>query len=286
MGKMTSTSFKSKSFSSEHIIDLVHTDLCGLMRTRILYGYKYFMIFTDDFSRMMWITFFKEKSKTFNKFKIFKALVEKETDKNLKCLRSERGGEFTSDKFTRYCEEHGIKRYMSAPRTPQQNGIAERRNRTIVEATRTMLIQGDVPKMFWREAVSTTVYTLNWVLVKKGNDKTPYELWHGKTPNVSYFKNFGSRCFIKRDEFTEKFDAKSDEGIFLGYSTKSKAFKCYNKRTNKIVESVNVKIDEFYEKLDESSRSEPVDDKEKLVYIEPKVQKEDEQNNAEIGVNR
>lgn len=173
---------------------------------------------------MMWVTFLKEKSEASKKFKIFKALVEKKTDKNLKCLRSDPGGEFTSDEFTRYCEGYGIKRQMSAPRTPQQNGIAERRNKTIVEVARTMLIQGDVPKMFWRETVSTVVYTLNRVLVKKGNDKTPYEIWHGKTPNVIYFKVFGSRCFIKRDDFAGKFDAKSDEGIFLGYSTKSKAF--------------------------------------------------------------
>lgn len=102
---------------------------------------------------------------------------------------------------------------MSALRTPQQNGIAERMNRTIVEAARSMLIQGEVPKMFWSEAVSTGVYTLNWVLAKKGNNKTPYELRHGKTPSVSYFKIFGSKCYIKRDDYTKKFDAKCDEGI-------------------------------------------------------------------------
>lgn len=99
--------------------------------------------------------------------------------------------------------------------------------------------------MFWREAVNTVVYTLNQVLVKKGNENTPYELWYGRTPSVSYFKAFGNRYFIKRDDYIGKFDAKSDEGTFLGYSTKRKDFKCYNKRTKKIVESVNVKIDEF-----------------------------------------
>lgn len=198
LDKMTTSSFKSKSFSSEHILDLVHTDLCGPMRTRIFYGDKYFMLFTDDFSRMMWVTFMKEKSKAFSKFKAFKALVEKETGKNLKCLRSYRGGEFTSDEIVRCCDENGIKRQLSTPRKPQQNGIAERRNKTIVEAARTMLIQGYVPKIFWREAVNIAVYTLNRVLVKKGNDRTPYELWFGKNPNVSYFKVFGSGYFIKK----------------------------------------------------------------------------------------
>lgn len=87
---------------------------------------------------------------------------------------------------------------MSAPRTPQQNGIVERRNQTIVEAAKTMLIQGDAPKMFWREAVNTAVYTLNRVLVKKGNDKTPYELWYGHSPNASYFKVLDNKYFIKK----------------------------------------------------------------------------------------
>lgn len=228
----------------------------------------YFMIFTDDFSRILWVTFLKENLEAFNKFKAFKALVEKEIGKNHKCLRSEQGGEFTSDELVRYCVENGIKRKLSSPRTPQHNGIAQRRNITIVEATRTMLIQGDVPKMFWREAVSTVVYTFIRVIGKKGNDKTPYELWYSKTPSVSYFKVFGNRCFIKRDDYTGKFDAKSDEGTFLGYSTKSKAFKCYNKRTKIIVESVTVKVDEYFDKPDDTSKSDPIDDDQKLVLIE------------------
>lgn len=123
-----------------------------------------------------------------------------------------------------------------------------------------MLIQGDVPKIFWREAVSTAVYTMNQVLVKKGNDKTPYELWHGHTPNVSYLKFFGSRCYIKRDDYIGKFDPKSDEGTFLGYSTKRKTFKCFNKRTKNIVESINVKLDEYSDKYDGTSKFDAVDE--------------------------
>lgn len=110
------------------------------MRTRNFYGDKYFMIFTDHFSRMMCFTFLKEKSDTFSKFKAFKALEEKENGNNLKFLRSDWGGEFTSDDFVRYCDENRIKRLFSSPRTPQKNGTVERRNQTIVEAARTMLI--------------------------------------------------------------------------------------------------------------------------------------------------
>lgn len=251
------------------------------MRTRSIYGHKYFTLFTDDFSRMTWVTFLKEELEAFSKFKAFKALVEKETDKNLKCLRSDRGGEFTSNEFVRYCNENGIKRQLSSPRTPQHNGITERKKWTIVEAARTMLMQGDVPKMFWREVVSIVVYTLNRVLVKKCNDKTPYELWYGRTPNVNYLKVFGSRCFIKRDYYTGKFHPKSDEGTFLGYYTKRKDFKCFNKRTKKIVESLNVKVDEYSDESDDTSKSNSANDEQNLVIIELEVQKDVEHNSAD-----
>ena len=104
--------------------------------------------------------------------------------------------------------------------------------------------------MYWREAISTDVYTLNHVQVKKGTHSTPFELWYGYPPNVKYFKIFGSKCYILKDDRSGKFDAKSDEGIFFGYSTRRKAYKCLNTNTNKIVETVNVKVDE-YSKIDE-----------------------------------
>lgn len=186
--------------------------------------------------------------------------MEKESGKRIKCLRTDQGGEFTSSEFNKYCEEFGIKRQLSTPQTPQQNGLAERNNRTVVEATRTMLIQGKVAHTFWREAVSTAIYTMNWVLIKKGKDKTPYECWTGKTPVVNYFKVFGSKCYIKRSEHQGKFEAKCDEGIFIGYSTKSKAFKCYNNRTQRIMESINVRVDESSRKTGKTGNEQVVNE--------------------------
>lgn len=107
-----------------------------------------------------------------------------------------------------------------------------------------MLIEINVTQTFWREVVSTIVYTFNQVHIKGNSGKTPYELWFGHVPIFKYFKVFGSKCYIKRDEDIGKFDARCDEGIFLGYSTKSKAYQCYKKRLRKIVESKNVKVDE------------------------------------------
>jgi transposase InsO family protein len=113
---------------------------------------------------MMWVTFLKEKSKAFEKLKIFKAKVENESRSRIKCLRSERGGEFTSDSFNHYCEEHGIYRQTSNPRTPQQNGVAERRNIIILNAARTMLIEGNVAHIHMKEVVGTAVYTLRYLM--------------------------------------------------------------------------------------------------------------------------
>src|SRR5271156_6344801 len=109
-GKMTKSSFKSKTHTSDDIPELVYTDLCGPMRTKSYYGDRYFILFVDDYSRMMTIMFLKEKSEAFKMFKWYKAMVEKQSGKDIKCLRSDRGGEFISDEFTNFCNEHGIKR--------------------------------------------------------------------------------------------------------------------------------------------------------------------------------
>ena len=109
-----------------------------------------------------------------------------------------------------------------------------------------MLAKNDVSNIFWREVVNIVVYTMNRVQVRKDTNKIPYELWFGHSPIVKYFKIFGIKCYIKRDDDIGKFDARSDEGIFLGYSLKIKAYRCYNQRTKTIMESTNVRIDEKF----------------------------------------
>ena len=134
------------------------------------------MIFVDDFTRMMWVTFLKEKSKAIEKFKIFKNRVENESSVKNKCLRLDRTGEFTSREFDMFCEEIGIKRHLLSPKTPTKNGIARWRNGSISEASREIMYENDVSKTFWREAFNTVVYTMNIVHIEKGMNKTPYEL--------------------------------------------------------------------------------------------------------------
>lgn len=106
-----------------------------------------------------------------------------------------------------------------------------------------MIMEANLPHIYWREVVSTIVYTFNIVHIKGETGKTPYELWFGNTPTIKYFKIFGSKCYIKRDDIIGKFDPRCDEGIFLGYSNENKSYKCYNKRLQRIMESANVKVD-------------------------------------------
>jgi hypothetical protein len=244
-GKQTKVEFKTKEYSTTKPLEIVHTDLCGPTRTKGLDGEQYFMLLIDDYTRMTWVCFLKKKSEAFECFRVFKELVENETDLKIKCLRSDNGGEFTSNEFRDFCEEHGIKRQFSTARTPQQNGVVERKNKTVQEMARTMLNDSKLSDIFWGQAVHTTIHILNRGLIKSNSDKTPYELWKGRPTNVKHFRVFGSKCYIKReDKKIGKFDSRVDEGIFVGYSCKIKAYKCYNLRLNKIVESINVKFDE------------------------------------------
>ena len=158
---MAKPSFKSKNYHTEQVLELVHTNLCGPMGIESTSGEKYYILFVDDYSRMMTVMFLRNKSETFQKFKWYLARVEKETRKTLKCLRFDRGGEFVSNEFNEFCNERGIRRQMSAPRTPQQNGIAERRKRSIIDCERTLMIEKNVSRKYWREAVSTAIHTLN-----------------------------------------------------------------------------------------------------------------------------
>jgi Reverse transcriptase (RNA-dependent DNA polymerase) len=160
-------------------------------------------------------------------------------------IRSDHGGEFENAQFDDLCSKRGYRHEYSAPRTPKQNGVVEKKNRTLQELARTMLNESKLPTSLWAEAVNTTCYVINRVNLRPILLKTPYELWMGRKPNISYFRAFGSKCFII-DEMSKitKFDSKSIEGVFVGYSITSKAYKIYLPTSNTIKESMHVKFDE------------------------------------------
>jgi hypothetical protein len=240
------------------------------------------MLLVDDYTRMTAICFLKNKSKDFENIKIYKEMVENEMDSKIKCLRSDNGGEFTSKEFMECYNNHGIKRKFSIATTPQHNGVVERKNRTVQEMDRTMLMDLKLTDMFWTQAVHTTVHIQNRVMLKNNTDKTPYELWKGRPTNINHFRVFGRKYYIKREDGgMGKFDSHVDKGVLVGYSSTRKAYKCYNLRLNKVVESINITIDETdrpESKEENESMKQPLEQEAK---DEKEVEEEDEENMTE-----
>lgn len=171
IAKQQKVSFSSNKFTKKEKLEIIHTDLSGPTRTRGFYGERYFTIFVDDFTRMVWVAFLKEKYVEFEKFKVFKNRSEDEYGVKIKCLRYNRRGEFTSRELNIFCEENDIKRQLSTPKTPNKNVIVERRNRSISEEVRVIIFENDVSMTFQRERVNTIVYTINKVQIKKAQTK-------------------------------------------------------------------------------------------------------------------
>ena len=202
----------------------------------------------DEYSRFSWVRFLREKSDTFNAFKIL--FLELMCEKNIKFkkdirIRSDHGKEFENSYFTKFCNKHEIEHEFSAPKTSQHNRVDEGKNKALQEMTQIMLKAKNVLVKFWAEALNTTCYTLNRVYLCLGTTLTPYEIWRGKKPNLKYLHEFGSTCFILNDmEQRSNFDVKRGEVICLGYSLNSRAYRVYNKRTNAVMEFVNVVVDD------------------------------------------
>ncbi|GKD54283.1 putative ribonuclease H-like domain-containing protein [Tanacetum coccineum] len=201
------------------------------------------------------VFFFATKDETSGILKTFIIEIENQLDHKVKVIRSDNGTEFKNSIMNQFCEIKGIKREFSVARTPQQNGVAERKNRKLIKAARTMLVDSKLPTTFWAEAVNTSCYVLNRVLVIKPLNKTRYELIHGRPPLIDFMKPF--RCLVTilntRDHLG-KFEGKADEGYFVRYSMVSKAMRVFNKRTRIIEETLNIR---FLENLPNVKRNGP-----------------------------
>ncbi|CAL5340443.1 unnamed protein product [Camellia sinensis] len=245
-GKQTRKSFPvGKAWRASTCLELIHADLCGPMQTKSFGGSRYFLLFTDDYSRMSWVYFLENKSEAFEKFKHFKAKVEKQSGFCIKVLRTDRGGEFLSKDFDLFCEENGIQRELTTPYTPEQNGVAERKNRTVVEMARSMLQAKGLSNGFWAEAVATSVYLLNLSPTRAVMNRTPVEAWRGTKPSVSHLRVFGCIAYaLVNSQFRHKLDEKSEKCIFIGYCTQSKAYRLYNPLSGKFLIRRDVVFDE------------------------------------------
>ncbi|GJY62779.1 putative ribonuclease H-like domain-containing protein [Tanacetum coccineum] len=211
----------SKLFTNEHnyLFNLLYY---GPTSIRSIDHKYYSLVVTDDFSRFTWVFFLGTKDETYGILKDFITFIENQFTKKVKAIRCDNGTEFKNFKLIELCGSKGIRRDYSNARTPQQNGVAERKNRTLIEAARTMLADSKLPTMFWTEAVSTACYVLNRVLVTKPHNKTPYELVSGKVPNISHLKPFGCLVTIlNTSDHLGKFEGKADEGFIVGYAAHS-----------------------------------------------------------------
>ncbi|KAG7563872.1 Integrase catalytic core [Arabidopsis suecica] len=228
LGKQAREAFpKESQTKTKEKLEIVHTDVYGPMQTVSLNGSRYFLLFVDDYTHMAWVYFLKQKSEAFPKFKKFKALVETQSGKKIKRLRSDGGGEFTSSEFNDFCDKEGIERQVTVPYSPQQNGVAERMNRSLMEMARTLLADQGLPHKLWAEALFTSNYLQNLLPTKAiEDDVTPIEKWSGHKPTVEHLKVFGSICYVHiPKEKRSKLEEKAKRGIFIGYSSNSKGYR-------------------------------------------------------------
>lgn len=187
LGKNTKGTFQNSVSRTNEVLELIHSDLCGPMSVSSIGGCKYYIIFVDDFSRKTWIYFlkYKESEEVLSKFKDFKSITENLSGKKIKILRTDNGKEYTSEIFKQFCKEAGIKREYTVPYNPQQNGVAERKNRTIIEATKAMLLDQNLDTSLWAEASNTAVYIQNRCPHSHIENKTPEEAFTGTKPDIS-----------------------------------------------------------------------------------------------------
>ena len=218
----------------------------GLAKTTSMGGCKYYVTFIDDHTRKVWVYFMKEKSEVFVHFQNFRVLVEKQTNMQVKCIRSDGGGEYFSNEFSDYLQKHGIQRQFTCRYTPQQNGVAKRKNRHIAEVAQALMSEKNVPHTYWAEAVSTTVYIMNRTPTAAVHDVTPEEKFTGVKPDLSHLKVFGCIAYVHvPDELCTKLDPKVEKCVFIGYSLEQKGYRCYNPLTHKLRVSRDVVFDEM-----------------------------------------
>ena len=173
----------------------MHSDLCGPLPSTSFSSFKYFLTFTDDYSKSTWVYFLKLKSEVFDKFLAYKALVEKQSGHQILKLRSDNGGEYVNHKFTNLCTEQGIQQQHTVSYTPQQNGVAERKNRTLKEMANCMIQSKGLSPRFWVESIQCENCIINHTPTKALKNITPEEPWSSIKPDVSHFHVFGSEAW-------------------------------------------------------------------------------------------
>ncbi|GJS07465.1 retrovirus-related pol polyprotein from transposon TNT 1-94 [Tanacetum coccineum] len=218
----------------EGVTDYVHADLLGPFRVESMSGCQYFLSFVDDYSRRVWVHFLRHKNETFSMFKEWKQLVENQTGRKLKKLRTNNGLEFCNQKFNNLCKENGIARHLTVAGTPQQNGLADRMNRTLLNKVRCLLIQFGLPDSFWVKVTVTTTYLINRSPSTALEKKTPMDLWSGHSANYDMLRIFSCVAYSHMNQ--GKLKPRAIKCIFLGYPDGLKGYTLWR------LDDVNPKI--------------------------------------------
>lgn len=242
LGKQTRQSFGTGEHRTKGTLDYVHSDLWGPAQVQSKGGARYMLTFIDDYSKKVWIYVLRSKDEVFNHFKQWKTMIEKQTGKHIKRLRTDNGLEFCSGEFNEFCKKEGIVRHRTVRYTPQQNGVAERMNRTILERARCMLLQAGLSRDFWAEAVATAAYLINRSPSTTIDNKTPEEVWTGRPSDYSNLRVFGCPAYAHTDQ--GKLNPRSLKCIFLGYAVGVKGYRLWCLDTSKIIIEKNVVFNE------------------------------------------
>lgn len=258
-GKMTRIPFGTRT-KSNRILEIIHSDICGPITPETHDGHKYFITFIDDFSNFVIVYLLKHKNEAFEAFCEYVKMTQAMFNCNISKLRCDNGGEYTSKQFIDYCKSNGIILDYTVPYTPQQNGKAERMNRSLVERSRAMISESNVPKEFWGEAIRTVAYIMNRAITADVSDTTPAEIWYQKKPDVSNLRIFGTVVYSHVEkQFRDKFDCKTEKCVMVGYAPTG--YRLWSTERNKIIISRDVKFDEskfwFKTKTVEISSNDP-----------------------------
>ena len=249
-GKIHRTPFPTHDYSQPRKkFELIHSDVCGRLTPETVGGASYIVTFIDDATRFCWVYALKTKDEVFSIFKEWKTMVENQFDVKVKSLKTDNGGEYCSNTFENYLKAHGIIHLKTIPKTPEQNGMAECKNRHLIETVRSMISDANVGKELWGEAVLTANYIINRCYTRALTKMTPYEALYGRKPSVSHVRVFGSRvhAHVPKDE-RSKLDPKSRTAILVGYGSNVKGYRLYDPSKRKVFYSRDIIFDENYPK--------------------------------------
>lgn len=260
-GRQTREVFDNSITSrSNRPLELIHSDVCGQLPEETYDGCRYFVSFIDDYTHFTVVYLIRYKSEVLDKFREYEAMATAHFNLRIAKLRTDNGGEYFGGEFVRFCRERGIQMTPTAPYTPQQNGVSERMNRTLMEKVRTILHESGCPFMFWGEALYASTYTLNRSPTSALSvPKTPYEMWFGVKPDVSKLKVFGCIAYTHVNmEYRTKLDKKSRRLCMMGYAPNG--YRLWDENFDRITVSRDVKFDEhhfYFPKVDDELQENP-----------------------------